>query len=235
MGGTLLLWVYHGVDQKGSIPVAFWLAPRRAGSFVRLESCVYSTESLSFPWKRVKEKKKKYKSPGVKSHWGLVLHLEAPSTTSTIPCVSLRPSLASHPLPVLPLRWSPGSWMAGCCRLDRIHDPDTYAPGLVPTQISSTRPPGRDLGCCWPTPCARLVCPLVDRSRPGQPASPRTPLTPAAVPLGGRAKEVLVGYFWCRVVFLFPQGRAGVHSVNRFKASIPALGPIMDPHPDAPF
>jgi hypothetical protein len=84
-------------------------------------------------------------------------------------------------------------------------------------------------------PMCQTVCPLVDRSRPGQPASPRTPLTPAAVPLGGRAKEVLVGYFWCRVVFLFPQGRAGVHSVNRFKASIPALGPIMDPHPDAPF
>lgn len=61
---------------------------------------------------------------------------------------------------------------------------------------------------------------------PGQPASPRTPLTPAAVPLGGRAKEVLAGYFWCRIVFLFPQGRAGVHSVNRFNLSRhPSPGP----------
>ncbi|KAH7258260.1 hypothetical protein B0J15DRAFT_294935 [Fusarium solani] len=83
MGGTLLLWVYHGVDQKGSIPVAFWLAPRRAGSFVRLESCVYSTESLSFPWKRVKEKKiqvtRRQKSLGTGTpSRGSVYHLHDP-------------------------------------------------------------------------------------------------------------------------------------------------------------
>ncbi|RMJ11496.1 hypothetical protein CDV36_008874 [Fusarium kuroshium] len=66
--------------------------------------------------------------------------------------------------------------------------------------------------------------PLVESPPPdSQPSpSPRTPLTPAALrqfpSMGGRAKEVLVGYLGVSTL-----------SIDRFKASIPALGPIMDP------